>query len=43
VIGLTGSDSSTAGSFFSSRQWLAKRSRGVRAVSSLKSATVDVK
>ncbi|MEI2678424.1 MAG: hypothetical protein V9G29_11545 [Burkholderiaceae bacterium] len=40
VIGLTGSDSAAAGSFFSSRQRLTKRWRGERARSSLKSDTV---
>ena len=37
MIGLTGSDSAAAGSFFSSRQRLTKRCRGVRARSLLKS------
>ncbi len=42
VIGLTGSDSAAAGSFFSSRQRVMWRWRGVRARSSLKSSTVLV-
>ncbi len=42
-MGRTGSDSAAAGSFFSRRQRLMKRSRGERATSSVKSATVVVK
>ena len=43
VIGLTGSDSAAAGSFFSRRQRLTKRWRGVRDRSSVKSITALVK
>ena len=43
VIGLTGSDIAAAGSFFSRRQRLTKRWRGVRERSSLKSMIALVK
>ena len=43
VIGLTGSDSAAAGSFFSRRQRLTKRWRGERARSSVKSVMLVVK
>ena len=43
VTGLTGSETSAAASFFSSRQRVTMRWRGVCAVSSLKFSTVVVK